>query len=60
MFLQLWSVTRAPWVSLSWAQIHVDRLGWGSAARGVPAFHPVDGWGVVGVEIYFWVENGFM
>lgn len=35
----------------------MDRLGWGSTDR---AFDPVDGWGVIRVEMYFWVENGFI
>lgn len=27
------------------SQPHVDELGWGSTAKGVPAFDPVDGCG---------------
>lgn len=47
--------------SLGLLSLGTDPQGWvGLGWVGGPAFDPVDGWGVVGVEKYFWVESGFM
>lgn len=37
------------------SQPHMDELSWGSTARGVPAFNPVDGWG--GEDVFLFQED---